>query len=208
MSDIGMTPVATSRRQAAHSRAAARYPHDVAVTAVILGVAALAWFSWGQAAPPAGWAIPLRVGAVLSLIIAIAAVVTARRSSAAGSAMSEAAVRRRYLIIVATEVAFIVAGAAVLGAASRSAYLPAWILLVVGAHFIPLARLFSGTGLIPAGVLLVLIAIAAAITGVSTTVAPSAIAGAGGGLVCGARAAICLIRARSQAVAIAGRRDA
>jgi hypothetical protein len=202
MNDVSRPP------GAAHSRAAVSYPRDMAVTGVILGVAGFVWFCWGQASPPAGWPLPLRVGSALSLIIAIAAVVTARRAKASGSVMREPTVRHRYLIIVATEVALIVAGAVVLAVASRTAYLPAWILLVVGAHFIPLARLFSGTGLIPAGVLLVLIAIAAAITGASTAVAPSAIAGAGGGIVCGARALMCLIRARSQAAAIAGRRVA
>ncbi len=202
MNNVGMPPAA------AHSRAAVSYPHDMAVTAVILGVAGFVWFCWGQAAPPAGWSIPLGAGSALCLIIVIAAVVSARRARAADSAMHDPAVRRRYLVIVATEMTLIVTGAAVLGAASRSAYLPAWILLVTGAHFIPLSRLFSGTGLIPAGVLLVFIAIATAVAGASTAVTPSAIAGAGGGLVCGARALMCLVRARSRAVATAGRRVA
>jgi hypothetical protein len=190
MSEVGLNPAA------AQGQPAVSYPRDMAVTAVILGVAAFVWFGWGQAAAPSGWLIPLRAGSVVSLIIAVAAVVRARRSRSAGSVMHDPAVRRRYLMIVGIEVTLILVGAAVLGLAGQSDYLPAWILFVVGAHFIPLARLFSGTGLIPAGVLLVLIAVAAAITGARTAVTPSLIAGAGGGLVCGARAGMCLIRAR------------
>ncbi len=183
---------------------AVSYPHDVAVTGAILGVAGMAWFGWGQAAAPAGWLLPLRTGSVACLLVAIGSVVTARRARPAASAMQDPLVRRRYLTIVGIEVALIVAGAAVFGPSGHPAYLAPWILFVVGAHFIPLARVFATSGLIAPGVLLMLIAAAAAITGAAGAVAPSTVAGGGGGLVCGAQALMCLIRARSQTAAPAG----
>ena len=183
---------------------AASYPRDMAVTGAILGVAGMAWFGWGQAAVPASGLIPLRIGSVACLLVAIGSVVTVRRARSAASAMHDPVVRRHYRTVVGIEVALIVAGAAVLGPSGHPAYLAPWVLFVVGAHFIPLARVFADSGLITPGVLLMLIAAAAAITGAATTVAPSTVAGAGGGLVCGTRALMCLIAARSQTAALAG----
>jgi hypothetical protein len=102
------------------------------VTALILGVAATAWFGWGNAQPPAGWLPGLAAGSVLGVAAAIAGGWYARRLRSTGSAMADRRVRRGYGITVGVEVATIVAGAAVLEGSGRPAYLPAWILLVVG----------------------------------------------------------------------------
>ena len=59
------------------------------------------------------------------------------------------------------------------------------------------ARLFRTTGLTVAGLLLIAVAVAAAATGVAGAALPSAVAGAGGGLVCVVFAASCLYRARA-----------
>jgi len=85
-----------------------------------------------------------------------------------------------------------VAGAAALEAGGRPAYLPAWILLVVGVHFIPLGRLFRIGALAWAGLVLIPVAAAAAVTGAVTGVPPSTVAGVGGGLVCLGCAVACL----------------
>ena len=114
---------------------------DLAITALVLSVAAIAWFGWGQAEPPSGWSPVFAAGEIRLL--------------------------------------------------------PAWILLVVGVHFLPLGRVFRIAELYSAGVAVSVIAIAAAITGAATSVAPSTVAGAGGGLVCLITALLCLRRSRA-----------
>lgn len=93
------------------------------------------------------------------------------------------------------EVAACGLGAAGLALAGRSPYIAPWILLVVGVHFVPLGRLFGSSHLVLAGLALAAVAIAGAVTGVVSDVAPSAVTGAFGGLVCVACAAVCLRRA-------------
>ena len=161
------------------------------MTALTLGVAATAWFGWGNAQPPAGRRPGLAAGSVLGVAAAIAGGWYARRLRSTGSAMADRRVRRGYGITVGVEVAAIVAGAVALGLRWR-AYLPAWILLVVGVHFIPLGRLFNIGALTWAGLALIPVAAAAAVTGAATGVQPSTVAGAGGGLVCLGCAAACL----------------
>jgi hypothetical protein len=72
------------------------------------------------------------------------------------------------------------------------AVLAAGILLIVGAHFIPLGRLFGASGLILSGAVLIAGAAAAGVAGAAP---PSTIAGAGGGLVCLAYGVACLRQA-------------
>jgi hypothetical protein len=68
----------------------------------------------------------------------------------------------------------------VLGVTGHSAYTAAWDLFVVGAHFVPLGRLFRIRSLVVVGVLSVRVSAVAA--GLHGTLAPSAIAGGAGGL--------------------------
>ena len=105
--------------------------------------------------------------------------------------MNEARVRRGYWRVVATELALCAVGTVGLGGSGQSAYIAAWILLVVGAHFVPLGRLFAIGSLVLAGRVLVVVAVAAAVTGLVSTVAPSFVAGAGGGVVCLACSVFC-----------------
>jgi hypothetical protein len=72
---------------------------------------------------------------------------------------------------------------------------PPWILLVVGVHFVPLGRLFGSADLLWAGLVLAAVAIAGAVTGAVSAVAPAAVTGAFGGLVLVAAAAASLGRA-------------
>jgi len=170
---------------------------DLAITAVVLSVAAMAWFGWGQAEPPSGWSPVLAAGSVVSIAVALLSGVTSWRRRGDAGSMENPAVRRAYQWIVGTEIAACLLGVAVLGAAGESRFLPAWILLVVGLHFLPLARVFRIAELYPAGVAVSLIALAAAIAGAATAVAPSTVAGAGGGLTCLIAAVFCLRRSRT-----------
>lgn len=170
---------ATSARPAATSTA-----RDLAVTAMILGVAGFMWFGWGQAAPAAGWTIPLAIGSAFGAVVAAAGGVLAWRLRSGASAMDHPRIRRGWFRAVALEVVLIVAGALVLAASGHPAYLPAWTLFAVGVHFFPLARLLKTLGLNLAGVLLVAVAAVAAALGLAGEVPPSTVAGAGGGLIC------------------------
>ena len=70
------------------------------VTVAVDGFFAFVWFGWGQAAAPSWLVIPVTVGGVLSVLlaVAVAGVVVALRSPGPLPAMSDPAVRRRYSI--------------------------------------------------------------------------------------------------------------
>lgn len=169
---------------------------DLAVNGAILGVAAAAWFGWAQEAPPAGWPVALGIGSVLGLLIAVFGVVTARRNRASGSAMAEWSGRRQYYRTVGLEGGLIVVGAVALGSTHHSAYVAPWVLFVVGAHFLPLSRLFAIRLLVPAGVLLAVAAVVAVVVSLLWTVQPSAVAGAAGGVILAVFAVLSLQAAR------------
>ena len=76
--------------------------------------------------------------------------------------MDDARLRRGYWQVVAAEVIAIVAGNVALGLGGHPAYAPAWTLLVVGVHFLPLARMFRIPGLTAAGLVLAAAAAGAA----------------------------------------------
>lgn len=158
-------------------------PRDLSVTALILAFAAMMWFGWGQAHPPARWGLPLTVGLFAAIAVEGFAACIAARFHRGATAMWDRRVRGRYRITVAAEVAAIAAGAVGLALAGLSAFLAPWILLVVGVHFIPLGRLLGAMDLLWAGLLLSAVAIAAAVTGAVSAVAPSAVTGGFGGLV-------------------------
>ena len=188
---------------------AAGTPRDLAVTALILGVAGMMWFGWGQAQPAAGWALPLTIGTFAGVAVAVGAGVIAARFRGGSTAMADPRVRRGYGITVGIEVAACGLGAAALGLAGRSPYIAPWVLLVVGVHFVPLGRLFGSPHLLLAGPALAAVAIAGTVTGVVSDVAPSTVTGAFGGLVCVACAVICLRRAllRGRGLSEGGSRD-
>lgn len=169
---------------------------DLASTALVLTVAALAWFGWGQAQPPAAWSPVLITGSLASGAALVLAGVAMRRLRGAEPSMSDPVVHRAYWRIVGAEAAACLLGAVALTEAGQPAYVPAWILLVVGAHFLPLARLFRIAELYPAGFALAAVAVAAAITGTVTAIHPSAVTGAGGGLACLIAALSCVRRSR------------
>jgi hypothetical protein len=170
-------------------------PSDLSVTALILAIAGALWFGWGQAEPPAGWGLPMVIGMFAAIAVAIVAAVAVRRFRHGATAMADQRVRRWYGITVGAEVAAIAIGAVGLGLAGRPAYTAPWILLVVGVHFVPLGRLFGIADLVWSGLVLSAVAIAAAVTGALSAVAPSAITGAFGGLVLLAAAATSLRKA-------------
>lgn len=152
------------------------------IYAVVEGGFAAGWFGWGQAAAPPWLVVPLAVGSILSVLVAVAGIVVTARSRARRTAVSDRTVRRRFRIIVLVEFALAGIGAAVLAAAGRATWIPAWVCLVVGVHFFPLSRALGNRSLARAGALLTGIAAAALVVGMATRVAPSTVTGAGAGL--------------------------
>jgi hypothetical protein len=152
------------------------------IYAVVEGGFAAGWFGWGQAAPPSWLVVPLGVGSILSVLVAVAGIVAAARSPTRTTAFSDRTVRRRFRIIVLVEFALAGIGAAVLAAAGRATWIPAWVCLVVGVHFFPLSRALGNRSLARAGALLTGIAAAALVVGMATRVEPSTVTGAGAGL--------------------------
>lgn len=171
---------------------------DQAACALVLGVAAFAWFGWGQQGPPAGWAVFLGIGSGLGALVAVAALLLTLRNKTGASVMRDPTTAKRYGRTVGIEVGAILIGAAALILASNPSYVAAWVLFVVGVHFVPLARLFRIPSLAVAGVLVALVGVIAAILGIAQVVLPSAVAGGGGGLLMLAFGAVTLYRAWRQ----------
>lgn len=174
-----MSTVVASPPVATPETAASR---DLAVNGLVLGFAGAMWLGWAQEAPPAGWSIPLSICSALGLLVAITGGVLTWRRRHGSSAMAAEKGRRTYYRVVGLEGAAIAIGGTALGVTGHSAYTAAWVLFVVGAHFVPLGRLFRIRSLGLVGVLSVLVSVVAAILGLLGTVAPSAIAGGVGGL--------------------------
>jgi hypothetical protein len=155
---------------------------DRAVTGLILGIAGAAWFGWAHEGPPAGWSVPLDIGSFASIAVAVACGVLIRLRRGGPSAMDDPGTRRRYFWIVGIEVAAILVGVAALNLTGHPGYLSAWVLFVVGVHFVPLARLFATPGLTVAGIVAAVAAVVATIVGATGPVPPSAVAGSIGGV--------------------------
>lgn len=169
---------------------------DLATNALVLGAAAFVWFGWAQEGPPPGWSPLLAVGSGLGVVLAVVALVAMLRLKD-GSAMSTRAGRRTYGITVGVELLVAVLGVVALTLTGYATFISPWILAVVGLHFIPMARLFRIRLLAVAGVVLTVVALAAAIIGGLTDVLPSAVAGGVGGLALLGFSAASLYQARS-----------
>jgi hypothetical protein len=162
------------------------------LTAVILGFFAASWFSWANADAPDGLPVWLTVGSVASLAVAVGGLVLAIRSPASSGAIWDRSGNRRYGIIVGIEFALAFVGSAVLGASGQSLYIPAWVCAVVGIHFLPLAPVLHDRGLVPLGILMTLVGVAALVVGLMSDVAPSTVAGLGAGVLLLGYAALAL----------------
>jgi hypothetical protein len=160
---------------------------DAAMTALVFGFFASAWFGWAQESPPAAWRPWLGIGAGVSLAVAAVGGILAWQHWADGSALGEPGAMRSYGIIVGVEFTLAGLGAAALALRSRPELIAPWVCLVVGVHFIPLAGPLESPILYPLALVMVLVAVGAVPYARRRNLAPSAVTGAGAGaalLVC------------------------
>jgi len=155
---------------------------DAAMSALILGFFASAWFGWAQERPPRTWRAALITGAVLSLAVAVLGAVLAWQNWSGASALDAPGAMRRYGIIVGVEFTAAAVGAAVLMLRGHARYVAPWICLVVGVHFWPMAPVLGDPLLIVLGAVLSAVAVAAVVVSRRTDIYPSAITGAGAGV--------------------------
>lgn len=153
------------------------------------------WFGWAQTEPP-GWLVPILIaGSVLGVLIAIGGIVLAIRSPSGSSPMADDRVRRRYNVIVGIEFGLIFVGAAILGQVAED-FISAWIALVVGVHFVPLARAFGERLLELAGWAITAVAVVAGVVAATTDHNSSTVAGTGAGLLLLVTAVLTLLGVR------------
>ncbi|MGI8752177.1 MAG: hypothetical protein ACR2MN_07675 [Acidimicrobiales bacterium] len=133
---------------------------------MIEGFFAIMWFGWGQAAAPSWLSAPLGIGSAMAALVATAGLVLTVRSRGQHTAMRDAAA----------------AGAALLGAASLTEWIAVWVCAGVGVHFVPLSSVFRHLLLVPVGLLITVVSVAALIVGLTTSVAPSTVTGPGAGI--------------------------
>ncbi|HWV25293.1 MAG TPA: hypothetical protein VNZ58_13985 [Thermomicrobiales bacterium] len=155
---------------------------DHALGALILGFFTSAWFGWGQAEPPAGWSPWLTIGSIASILVAIPGGILSWKYRK-GHTSLDAVRQTRYSVIVVIEIVLIAVGNAVLGVSDRSEWIPVWTCFIVGVHLVPFVPVFREPLYGIVGVLLVGVSAAALVVGVRSSIDPSAITGAGAGIV-------------------------
>ncbi|GAA3774323.1 hypothetical protein GCM10022225_72540 [Plantactinospora mayteni] len=160
----------------------AEHVRDAAMTAVIFGFFASSWFGWAQEAPPPRWRKPLIAGSVGSLLVAVAGGLLAWQDWSTGSVFDSAETARNFGILVGIEFGLAGLGAGLLSIRKRGRELvSAWIALVVGVHFFPLAEMINFPLVHVAGVLVTLAALVAVPVARKRALRVSAVTGLGTG---------------------------
>jgi len=154
----------------------AEFARDAAVTAAIFGFFAAGWFGWAQDRPPLSWRRWLTAGSILSMLTAIAGGVLAWQHWGQGTAI-DATTAPTFGIIVGIEFGIAAIGAALLTKVRRTELIPAWIALVVGVHFVPLAPLLQYPMLLVVAALVSIGALLAIVIARSRGLAVSAVNG-------------------------------
>ncbi|WP_410600497.1 DUF7010 family protein [Amycolatopsis sp. lyj-90] len=145
------------------------------------------WWFFG-ASSVSGGSMPLVVLGVLAVLGLVGwLVLTARRGAGlpAGGGREESPFGKRYGIAVLLMLVGIFAGARVLSAVFEAPEaVPAWVLFVVGLHFLPFAKLFGSRRFLVLSVLLCVVAVLAAVLAIAGwTAAWQLVPGFGGAVI-------------------------
>ena len=152
------------------------FTRDLAMYAAIFGFFGVVWFGWAQEKPPKSWRTWLGVGSVASAAITVLGLYLAITNWGAATALTrEASIT--FGIVVGLEFAIAGIGAAVISK-RKPQYIPAWIALVVGAHFLPLAWIFKDSWLYLLTALACAAPVAAVLLAKKNSIAVSALTGA------------------------------
>lgn len=170
---------------------------DNAMSVTILGFFAFAWFGWAQEAPPGRWRLPLGLGAVVSIVIAITGGFLTWRQRSESSALDDSGAMTRFIIIFWIEVILIAVGNGLLAWRGQATWISSWTAFIVAIHFLPLGSVFNDGGFYALGVVATIVVIGAFVTAREQSIAPSALTGAGIGIVFAAFAAWYLWRVSS-----------
>lgn len=128
------------------------------------------WWFFGASSVPSGSTPLVVVGVVAVLGLAGWLVLTARRGagSPTGGGREESPFGKRYGIAVLLMLVGIFAGARVLtGVFELPEAVPAWVLFVVGLHFLPFAKLFGARRFLVLSALLCVVAVLAAVLAIA-----------------------------------------
>ncbi|WFF04684.1 hypothetical protein O7622_16520 [Micromonospora sp. WMMD1076] len=172
----------------------AEFAANAGATAAIFGVFGFAWFGWAQEAPPKAWRPWLGIGSVLSMVAAIVGGIVTARTWDEGNSVDERT-GPVFGVIVLIEVVLCAAGAIWLQRAGRASLVPVWIALIVGLHFFPLAPLLGYPVLAIWAALVTLVALVGVVVARRRDLTPSAVVGAGTGVVLLAGAVTALVHA-------------
>ena len=148
--------------------------------AAVEALFAALWFA-ATAPPSADSADGLRAATVLSVLTAGAGAMLAWQHRHRRTALHAPAVRRRFRRIAIAEFGALAVGAVILGLADQGRWVPVWACAVIGAHFLPLAKVVGGPPMRVLGMLLIGAATVAAGVGATTAVAPALVAGPAAG---------------------------
>lgn len=179
---------------------------DVAATVMVMGFASTPWFGWAHQAGIVALQIPLALGMAAGIVLGVTGFVARGRLhtlAARGVLVSRSvheirtrASNRVYFAALGFEVVFAFGGAFTLGRMGRPEHVIAWVMLIMGIHFIPLARLYRIPELVGAGLLCIALSLSGALTGIFGGLDPAAIAGTGAGVVLLLTGLICAARLR------------
>ena len=132
--------------------------------------------------PPQAWRWALVAGSIVSLVVCAAGTLLTWRRWSDPTAL-DAQTSRVFGIIVGIEFALAGLGAGVFAAVGRADMIAAWVAVVVGVHLFPLAALFKYRLLHLTAALVTIAGLLAVPVARSSSLAISAVAGAGSGVV-------------------------
>ena len=164
--------------------------------AVVLAGASIAWFFWGRSSGVAD--VPLLIGAGLGVALTMVAALVTARTAGASTMSQDPAARRVYWIALVAEVIAALAGASLLVTLGHPSLVIAWVLAVMGAHFIPLGRAFHAPVLFGTAAVCMLVAIVAAVAELWYGFPAPPIAGGLGGLTLLVSSAVALVVAATR----------
>lgn len=113
---------------------------DIAASAALFGFVTSVWLGWAQESPPQRWRAWLTTGSIVGLACTVAGGILVWRHWNDGTAF-DADTSPKFGIVVAIEFVLAGIGCVLLARRGKKELMAAWVALVVGLHFIPLAIL-------------------------------------------------------------------